>query len=141
MAINWTEAQIAEVVSKVLAQVQSPAQSSDKDWDSTQYHGRKLIGVYNTMEEAIAAAEAGYKAIRAMSVAQREKLITTELSVNKERVKTIKTASLTIYFAESGEAVWDIAEKYNTTVDAVMRENHITEPHIKEKCRLLIPKM
>ena len=72
---------------------------------------------------------------------EKEKLITTELSVNKERVKTIKTASLTIYFAESGEAVWDIAEKYNTTVDAVMRENHITEPHIKEKCRLLIPKM
>ena len=77
MAINWTEAQIAEVVSKVLAQVQSPAQSSDKEWDSTQYHGRKLLGIYDTMEEAIAAAEAGYKAIRAMSVAQREKLITT----------------------------------------------------------------
>ena len=77
MAINWTEAQIAEVVSKVLAQVQSPAQSSDKEWDSTQYHGRRLIGVFDTMEEAIAAAEAGYKAIRAMSVAQREKLITT----------------------------------------------------------------
>ena len=72
---------------------------------------------------------------------EKEKLITTELSINKERVKTIKAASLTIYFAESGEAVWDIAEKYNTTVDAVMRENHITEPHIKEKCRLLIPKM
>ena len=48
---------------------------------------------------------------------EKEKLITTELAVNKERVKTIKTASLTIYFAESGEAVWDIAEKYNTTVE------------------------
>jgi sialate O-acetylesterase len=35
----------------------------------------------------------------------------------------------------------EIAEKYNTTVDAVMTENRLTEAHIKEKCRLLIPKM
>lgn len=72
---------------------------------------------------------------------EKEKMITTELSVNKEKVKNIRTAALTIYFADTGEAVWDIAEKYNTTVDAVMSENHLTEPHIKEKCRLLIPKM
>lgn len=72
---------------------------------------------------------------------EKEKLITTELSVNRERVKKIKTASLTIYFADSGEAVWDIAEKYNTTVDAIMRENRLTESCVKEKCKLLIPRM
>lgn len=79
--------------------------------------------------------------INAFIFCEKEKFITTELSVNKEKVKNIKTASLTVYFADSGEAVWDIAEKYNTTVDAVMIENRLTEPHIKEKCRLLIPKM
>ncbi len=79
--------------------------------------------------------------INAFIFCEKEKLITTLLSVNKERVKTIRTASLTIYFADTGEAVWDIAEKYNTTVDAVMRENHLTEPTVKEKCKLLIPKM
>jgi hypothetical protein len=72
---------------------------------------------------------------------EKEKLVTTLLSVNKERVKKVKTASLTIYFADSGEAIWDIAEKYNTTVDAVMRENHLTESSIKDKCKLLIPRM
>ena len=72
---------------------------------------------------------------------EKEKMITTSLSVNKDRVKTIKTASLTIYFADSGETIWNIAEKYNTTVDAVMRENHLTEPTVKEKCKLLIPRM
>lgn len=79
--------------------------------------------------------------INAFIFCEKEKLITTELSVNKDRAKTIRTASLTVYFADTGEAVWDIAEKYNTTVDAVMRENHLTEPSIKEKCKLLIPKM
>ena len=77
MAINWTEAQVAELVAKVVAEVTSAAPTAGNDWDSTQYNGRKLIGVYATMEEAIAAAEVGYKAIRAMSVAQREKLITS----------------------------------------------------------------
>ena len=56
-------------------------------------------------------------------------------------VKSDRPSSIVLYFADSGEAVWDIAEKYNTTVDAVMTENRLTEAHIKEKCRLLIPKM
>ena len=51
--------------------------SSGNAWDSTQYQGRRLIGVYATMEEAIDAANEGYKMVRAMSVAQREKVITT----------------------------------------------------------------
>ncbi len=78
--------------------------------------------------------------INAFIFCEKEKLITTELSVNKDRLKTIRTASLTVYFADAGEAVWNIAEKYNTTVDAVMRENHLTDTHIKEKCKLLIVK-
>ncbi len=72
---------------------------------------------------------------------EKEKMITTHLDINKDRVKKIKTATLTIYFAESGEAIWDIAEKYNTTVDAVMRENHLTDSTVREKCKLLIPRM
>ncbi len=76
MAINWTEAQVAELVAKVVAEVTAQAPAAP-EWSSTQYNGRKLIGIYATMEEAIAAAEAGYKAIRAMSVAEREKLITS----------------------------------------------------------------
>lgn len=79
--------------------------------------------------------------VKGFVFSEKEKLITTSLSVNKDRVKTVKTASLTIYFADSGEAVWDIAEKYNTTVDAIMRENHLTESSVREKCKLLIPRM
>ena len=78
MAINWTEAQVAELVAKVVSEIRSgsPAPATE-NWSSTQYNGRKLIGVYATMEEAIAAAEAGYKAIRATSVADRETFITS----------------------------------------------------------------
>ena len=77
MAINWTEAQVAELVAKVVAEMRADKAASAPAWSSTQYGDRKLVGIYATMEEAIAAAETGYKAIRAMSVAEREKLITS----------------------------------------------------------------
>jgi len=76
MAINWTEAQIEEIVKAVIANVKTEATAPSATWSSTSYAGRQLIGVYEKMEDAIAAAENGYRAVRAMSVAQREKLIT-----------------------------------------------------------------
>ena len=73
MALTISEAEIREVVSQVLNKVQ--AAPAAKAWDSTQYAGRKLVGVYEDMNDAIAAATEGYKAVRAMSVEEREKII------------------------------------------------------------------
>ena len=78
MTSRLTEAQIGEIVARVVSEFKKPvAPMSDKPWDATQYKGRALIGIYATMEEAIEAANAGYRAIREMSVAQREKVITS----------------------------------------------------------------
>ncbi len=79
--------------------------------------------------------------VRGFIFCEKENLVTTELFVNKDKVKNTDTASLTVYFADSGEALWNIAEKYNTTVDRIMRENKMNETYIKEKRKLLIPKM
>ncbi len=73
MATTISEAEIRQVVNQVLNRMQTAPAAS---WDSTQYGGRKLIGIYEDMNEAIKAAEAGYRAIRAMSVEEREKIIT-----------------------------------------------------------------
>ena len=59
MAINLTEAQVAELVAKVVREIRSEAPAAGHTWDATQYDGRKFVGVFDTMEEAIAAAEAG----------------------------------------------------------------------------------
>ncbi len=75
MAIQWTEAQIEEVVSAVIKNLGGDAPVKKSGWDSTQYGGRRLIGVYADMNDAIDAATAGYKAIRAMSLEEREKVI------------------------------------------------------------------
>lgn len=70
-----------------------------------------------------------------------EKKIVTDISIDKSKCKSVKTASLTIYFAEKDEDVWDIARIYNTTPGAIMRENRLTEPKIAHQCKLLIPKV
>ena len=75
MAINWTEAQIEQVIAQVIKNLGGTASTVRNDWDSTQYNGRKLIGIYADMNDAIDAATAGYKAIRAMSLEEREKVI------------------------------------------------------------------
>ena len=75
MAFNWTEAQIEEVVASVLKNLNTSATVSKNVWDSTQYNGRKLVGIYADMNDAIDAATAGYKAVRAMSLEEREKII------------------------------------------------------------------
>ena len=73
MARNLTEAEIREVVSQVLNQVAAAPTAS---FDSTQYAGKKFVGVFDDMNDAIAAAQVAYKAVRAMSVEKREQLIT-----------------------------------------------------------------
>ena len=88
MAINWTEAQIEQVVSSVLKSLKATPVSDncgkgcekcssplDCAYDSVSFGGRRLLGVYETMEEAIEQAGRGYSAVRAMSLAEREKLI------------------------------------------------------------------
>ncbi|MBQ8295391.1 MAG: aldehyde dehydrogenase EutE [Clostridia bacterium] len=76
MAINWTEAQIEEVIASVIKNLNGGvAPAAKNSWDGSQYNGKRYIGVYADMNDAIDAATAGYKAVRAMSLEEREKVI------------------------------------------------------------------
>lgn len=75
MAINWTEAQIEQIVASVMKGLGNEIPKSSCDYNGAGYNGKKYIGVFENMKDAIDAAECGYKAIRAMSLAEREKVI------------------------------------------------------------------
>lgn len=47
--------------------------------------------------------------------------------------------ALTIYFCDKNESVWDIAKKYNTTVEAIISENELDCEIIDKPCMLMIP--
>lgn len=88
MAIEISEAQISQIVENVLRTmpgVKSAAPTEAKaEWDSTQYRGRTLTGIFTDMNTAIAATQEGYKALRAMTVEQREKIITEIRRLTRE---------------------------------------------------------
>ena len=69
---NITEAEIRKIVENIIKGTNGGAAAK---WTSTEYNGRKLIGIYADMNEAIDMAEKGYRAVRAMTVEQREKII------------------------------------------------------------------
>ena len=75
MAINWTDAQIEEIVASVMKGLTGEAPKAKPQYCGVGYNGKKYIGVYEDMNDAIDAAEAGYRAIRAMSLEEREKVI------------------------------------------------------------------
>ena len=81
-----SEKEIREIVSKVISNMGTTAAptAATAEYDSTQYGGRKLIGIYSDMNAAIEAANNGYKAVRAMQVEEREKIITEIRRLTRE---------------------------------------------------------
>ena len=88
MAINWTEAEIEKVIRSVLSGL-GGERGEELSATSTDYNGRAFIGVYTDMEEAIEAAGRGYKAIRAMSLAEREKIISAIRDLTREEAENM----------------------------------------------------
>ncbi len=70
---NITEAEIRKIVENI---VRGNPAATGRGWTSTAYGDRTFIGIYADMNEAIEVAERGYRAVRAMTVEQREKIIT-----------------------------------------------------------------
>ncbi len=67
--------------------------------------------------------------------------VLSDITLLEDRKKTAEAAALTIYFANGGESLWDIARQYNTTVSSVQKENGLQGEKIEEKCTLLIPRV
>ncbi len=71
---GYSKAEIELVVKKVIGALESQT-AKCSDYTSTHYNGRKLIGIFSDMNDAIAASCEAYKTIRAMSVEKREQII------------------------------------------------------------------
>lgn len=49
--------------------------------------------------------------------------------------------ALTLYFAKSGEKMWDIAKSHNTRLDLLIEENSLEKPVVDYPCMLLVPRV
>lgn len=68
-----------------------------------------------------------------------EDRIISNITVDESRARQSTAAALTIYYSEEGESVWNIARRYNTTVEAVMNENNLDSETVGSRRMLLIP--
>jgi hypothetical protein len=66
--------------------------------------------------------------------------VASDMSLDESRPKDCKQKTLTLYFADKGEEIWDIAKSYNTSMDAIRRENNLEVDSLPERSMLLIPK-
>ncbi|MBP5293968.1 MAG: aldehyde dehydrogenase family protein, partial [Clostridia bacterium] len=96
-------------------------------WDATQYNGRKLIGIFADMNDAINAANEGYKAVRSMSLANREKIITEIRKLTRAEAPVM--AALGVAETKMGRVEHKIA-KHNLIADKTPGTEDIT-PTVK----------
>ena len=106
--------------------------------------GMKSI-VKGTLENIDASIEGNSIAIKATIILSGKVLY----EMNKEFISDIveeegdmpeKKASITIYVVGEGDTFWDLAKKYNTTVDDIIKINKIEDSeHIEEGQKLIIP--
>lgn len=69
----------------------------------------------------------------------RQENILTKIVPNELSKELASPYALTIYFCDKNESVWDIAKRYNTTVDAIVSENELDCEIIDKPCMLMIP--
>ncbi len=63
----------------------------------------------------------------------------TDLTALENAAKPQDVPALVVYYAAAGEDVWDIAMRYNTSVDLIMQQNKLTNEILPQNKMLLIP--
>ena len=70
--------------------------------------------------------------------AETEIDVVSAVSELKESEKIVKSA-ITVYFPRYEETLWDIAKRYNTTVESIVLENNLSCDTTKDVKMLFIP--
>lgn len=65
--------------------------------------------------------------------------VLTNVQVDKESPKSKNDNFLFVYYAASGEYIWDIAKRYNTSVKSILENNTIENEQLTSDMTLLIP--
>ena len=64
----------------------------------------------------------------------------TDIFVDEEKPREKdQKAAITLYYAEDGEDLWNVAQKYCTSVDKIKKENEIDTDKIQKRSMLFIP--
>lgn len=79
-------------------------------------------------------------ALSAIVLGIDSKNVVSDMMLNDTKPREVRQKTLTLYFADSGENLWNVAKRYNTSMDAIKRENNLETDVLPERSMLLIPK-
>ena len=93
----------------------------------------RLIG--KNLLEIIAEIQIG-----ALIYVENKYMSVTDIFVDEEKPREKdQKAAITLYYADDGEEIWDIARKYCTSVDKIKKENEIDTDKLQNRSMLFIP--
>ena len=101
----------------------------------------------------VSVASAGYRISGANSIEMRLELrlnaavcsqikenIVCEMIPDEQKPKVHDySCALTLYYADEGESVWEIARRYDTSQEAIRKENDLSGETVEKRGMLLIP--
>ncbi len=67
------------------------------------------------------------------------KKLITDIKISDEQTEKRRMSALKLYYAKSGERVWDIAKRYRIPLSAIIGENELTADILSEDKMLMIP--
>ena len=66
--------------------------------------------------------------------------VVSDIAIDPNKEKTANVSKgLYIYMADEGEGLWDIAKRYNTSVERIMEDNDLNTEYTTNRTMLLIP--
>lgn len=77
--------------------------------------------------------------ISAVVFRSTEEKILTSLSISEGSPEKVRKSSLTVYFCSGDESLWQIARKFNTTVEEITEENELSTDFPESRTMLMIP--
>ena len=77
--------------------------------------------------------------ISILALSCQNKKYISSIEIMNENSKKDSACALTVYFCDKNESVWNIAKKYNTTVEAIINENDLKTDCIENGGMILIP--
>lgn len=72
-------------------------------------------------------------------ICMRKNSYITDLVADESKPKPKNNDALTLYYPDLQESIWDIAKRFNTSVDAILEENGLEQDVLSEYGMILIP--
>lgn len=70
---------------------------------------------------------------------EKNEEVITEVAVSEEGEMPSKKAPIVVYFADTGEEIWEIAKRYNSAPEDICSLNKLEGEKIEKPCTVIIP--